>query len=266
MHCSESLRPRAKDDAAHLCCASRAFRDFANEFAKSQSELVPYGLNSIACVLERLVLLLTLSEEAATMNQSIVLKKTLGLIVLILTVVASATTAFAQEVEQRSQISIQGTALVTKNSKDQIPSNEATKSGGLLLGYSYQFSRWFGSEANYGYTRNTQNFITLGGPSSLQLVAHIPMNVRNFRPYLLGGGGALVFDPTDKFIVTGADQQTRGAFVYGGGANFDITSSFGVRAEYRGLVYKVPDFGLSQLNLDKFTHLAQPSVGFFFRF
>src|SRR5262252_8484031 len=209
------------------------------------------------------------------MNQSIVSKKTLGLIALILTVVASATTAFAQEVEQRSQISIQGTALVTKNSKDQIPSNEGTKSGGLLVGYSYQFTRWFGAEANYGYSRNTQNFITLGGPSSLQanfhevtgaLVAHIPLNVRAVRPYVLGGGGALVFDPTNKFIVAGADRQTRGTFVYGGGANFDLTRNFGVRAEYRGLVYKVPDFSVDTLNLDKFTHLAQPSVGFFVRF
>src|SRR5262245_43780326 len=209
------------------------------------------------------------------MNQSIVSKKTLGLIVLILTVVASATTAFAQEVEQRSQISIQGTALVTKNSKDQIPSNEATKSGGLLVGYSYQFSRWFGAEANYGYTRNTQNFITLGGPSSLQanfhevtgaLVAHVPVNVRGVQPYVLGGGGALVFDPTEKFFVTGAERQTRGTFVYGGGANFAITKTFGVRAEYRGLVYKVPDFGVDRLNVDKFTHLAQPSIGFFVRF
>jgi hypothetical protein len=164
--------------------------------------------------------LLAQSEEATTtMNQSIVSKKTLGLIVLILTVVASATTVFAQEVEQRSQMSIQGTALVTKNSKDRIPSNEATKSGGLLVGYSYQFSRWFGAEANYGYTRNTQNFVTLGGPSSIQanfhevtgaLVAHIPVNVRSVRPYVLGGGGALVFDPTEKFIVSGADRQTRG--------------------------------------------------------
>jgi opacity protein-like surface antigen len=220
--------------------------------------------------------LLAQSEEATTtMNQSIVSKKTLGLIVLILTVVASATTAFAQEVEQRSQISIQGTALVTKNSKDRIPSNEATKSGGLLVGYSYQFSRWFGAEANYGYTRNTQNFVTLGGPSSIQanfhevtgaLVAHIPVNVRSVRPYVLGGGGALVFDPTEKFIVSGADRQTRGTFVYGGGANFDITKNFGIRAEYRGLIYKVPDFGLDSLNLDKFTHQAQPSVGFFLRF
>ena len=98
------------------------------------------------------------------------------------------------------------------------------------------------------------------------LVAHIPVNVRSVRPYVLGGGGALVFDPTQKFIVTGAERQTRGTFVYGGGANFDITKNFGVRAEYRGFVYKVPDFGLDTLNLDKFTHLAQPSVGFFVRF
>jgi opacity protein-like surface antigen len=208
------------------------------------------------------------------MNRSIVSKKALGLIVVVVAIAASTTTVFAQ-VERPSQISIQGTALITKSSNDQIPSNEASKSGGLLVGYSYQFSRWFGAEANYGYTRNTQKFVTFGSPSSIQanfhevtgaLVLHIPVNVRSVRPYVLGGGGALVFDPTEKFIVSGADRQTRGTFVYGGGANFDITKKFGVRAEYRGLVYKVPDFGLDSLNLDKFTHLAQPSVGFFVRF
>jgi opacity protein-like surface antigen len=208
------------------------------------------------------------------MFRSTILKATLGLVAGIAAVATSATSALAQ-VEQPSQISVQGTALITKTSNDQIPSNDATKSGGLLVGYSYQFSRWFGAEGNYGYSRNTQNFITLGGPSSVQanfhevtgaLVAHLPLNARSVRPYVLGGGGALVFDPTDKFIVTGADRQTRGAFVYGGGANFDVAKNFGVRAEYRGLVYKVPDFGADRLNLDKFTHLAQPSVGFFFRF
>ena len=76
----------------------------------------------------------------------------------------------------------------------------------------------------------------------------------------------MVFDPTDKFVITGAERQTRGTFVYGGGANFDITHNFGVRGEYRGLIYKVPDFSVQSLNPDKFTHLAQPSVGFFFRF
>jgi opacity protein-like surface antigen len=211
------------------------------------------------------------------MNRSIVSKNALGLIAVIFAIAASVSTVFAQAEKpaQPSQISIQGTGLVTKNSKDQIPSNDVTKTGGLLVGYSYQFSRWLGAEGNYGFTRNTQNFVTLGGPSSIQadfhevtgaLVAHIPVSARSVRPYVLGGGGALVFDPTEKFFVSGADRQTRGTFVYGGGANFDITKNFGVRAEYRGLVYKVPDFGLNSLNLDKFTHLAQPSLGFFVRF
>jgi opacity protein-like surface antigen len=213
-------------------------------------------------------------QEEKKMIRPIVSKNGLVLFAVVVALAASATSALAQ-VEQPSQITVQGTALITKSTTDQTPSNDASKSGGFLVGYSYQFSKWFGAEGNYGYSRNTQNFLTLGGPSSLQadfhevtgaLVVHIPVKVRNFRPYALGGGGALVFDPTEKFTVSGAERQTRGTFVYGGGANFDITRNFGVRAEYRGLVYKVPDFNVDRLNLDKFTHLAQPSLGFYFRF
>jgi opacity protein-like surface antigen len=179
------------------------------------------------------------------------------------------------QVEERSQISIQGTGLFTKSTNDQTPTNKATNSGGFLVGYGYQFNNWLGAEGNYGYTRDTQNFLSFGGPTSLQtdfhqvtgsLVVHIPVHVHGVRPYALAGGGAIVFDPTEKFVVSGADRQTRGTFVYGGGANFDITRNFGLRAEYRGLVYKVPDFNVSGLAPDKFTHLAQPSFGFFFRF
>jgi len=97
-------------------------------------------------------------------------------------------------------------------------------------------------------------------------VAHIPVRVANIRPYALAGAGALIFDPTDRYLLNGVDRQTKPAFVYGGGFNFDLTRNFGVRAEYRGLVYKVPDFSLNNLNLDKVTHLAQPSIGFFVRF
>jgi opacity protein-like surface antigen len=260
--------------SGHHIGAARTSRDFASEFAKSQPGLGAHCLNSIAYLLASLLLDLAQCMRRQKMNRSMISKKVVGLIPVVLGVILSATTVFAQ-VEQPSQISIQGTALITKSSNDQIPSNDASKSGGLLVGYSYQFSRWFGAEGNYGYSRNTQNFVTLGGPTSLQadfhevtgaLVAHIPVNVRSVRPYVLGGGGALVFDPTEKFVVNGSERQTRGTFVYGGGVNFDVTRHLGVRAEYRGLVYKVPDFGLDSLNLDKFTHLAQPSVGFFVRF
>ena len=209
------------------------------------------------------------------MKSSILKNAFLGLVVVVAGIGGSATSALAQ-VEQPSRISIQGTGLVTRSFKDELPSYDATKSGGLLVGYSYQFTRLFGAEGNYGYTRNTQKFNTTGGPSSVEsdfheitgaLVVHIPAgDQRVVEPYALGGGGAVVFDPTDRFIGTGAERQTRGAFIYGGGANFRVTKNFAIRTEYRGLFYKVPDFEVDTLNLDKFTHLAQPSVGFVFRF
>jgi outer membrane immunogenic protein len=203
-----------------------------------------------------------------------VLRNAVGLATLLVAISFSATTGFAQ-VESPSRISIQGTGLFTRSLNDQIPSNEASKSGGFLVGYSYQFNKWIAAEGNYGYSRNSQNFVTLGGPSAVQtdlheaigsVVVYLPGGNRNIQPYALGGGGAVIFNPTDKFVVAGTDRQTRGAFVYGGGANFRISNNIAFRAEYRGLLYKVPDFGLDQLNLDKFTHLAQPSAGIVFRF
>jgi opacity protein-like surface antigen len=98
------------------------------------------------------------------------------------------------------------------------------------------------------------------------LILRLPSHARRVRPYVLGRSGALIFEPTAAHAASGAQRQTRMAFVYGGGADFDMTARFGLRAEYRGLIYKAPDFGDDTLNVDKFTHLAQPSVGVFFRF
>lgn len=184
--------------------------------------------------------------------------------------------AFAQ-VEHPAQISIQGTALITKDSTAASTSttHRSTESGGLLVGYSYQFNRWAGAEGNYGFSRNTQRYVAAGSASSIEtdihqvlgsFMFHIPVAAEKLRPYALAGGGALIFNPTDRFAVGGIDRQTKAAFVYGGGVDFGLTPNFGVRAEYRGFVYKVPNFTINSLNLDKVTHLAQPSVGFFVRF
>jgi len=211
------------------------------------------------------------------MKTSIVSKRGLGGLVAVVVALFVFSTAAMAQVENPSQITVQGTALITKDSTADSGSisRQSTKSGGFLVGYSYQFNSWAGAEGNYGYARNTQNYFGSIGQSSIQanmhqltgsFVAHIPVHFANVRPYALAGAGALIFDPTDKFAVSGVERQTKATFVYGGGVNFDLTHNFGVRAEYRGLVFKVPDFTLNSLNLDKVTHLAQPSLGFFFRF
>ena len=195
-------------------------------------------------------------------------------IVSIAALFAFATTAMAQ-VEQPSQISIQGTGIVTKDTVDGSNSQRSTKSGGLLVGYSYQFNRWAGVEGNYGFTRNTQNYFGSTGQASIRsdihevtgsFVAHIPAHIAKVRPYALAGAGALVFDPTGGPTVARVARQTKAAFVYGGGVDFDLGSNYGVRAEYRGLAFKLPDYSVNSLSIDKVTHIAQPSVGFFVRF
>lgn len=187
---------------------------------------------------------------------------------------AFAATAVAQ-VEQPSQISFQGTGIVTRDTEVGSSSQRSTKSGGLLVGYSYQFNRWAGVEGNYGFTRNTQNYFAPTGQSSIRadihevtgsFVAHVPTRIAGVRPYALAGGGALVFDPANGPAVAGLARQTKPAFVYGGGVDIDLGHNFGVRAEYRGLAFKLADYTLDNLDLDKVTHIAQPSVGFFVRF
>jgi opacity protein-like surface antigen len=80
--------------------------------------------------------------------------------------------------------------------------------------------------------------------------------------------GAAIFDPTGTSggSVPGAGRQGRGAFLYGVGADYTLTRHFSVGAEYRGFVYKEPDFGLRALNTDSWTHTARPSAGIVFHF
>src|SRR5256712_10098184 len=199
--------------------------------------------------------------------QKSILAATTGLVLF-------ATAAMAQ-VEQPSQINIQGTALITNDSTTDSATHRATQSGGLLVGYSYQFNQWAGVEGNYGYTRNTQNYFGSFGQSGIRadlhevtgsFVFHIPVRVAHVRPYALAGGGALIFDPVDNFLTNGIDRQTKGTIVYGGGFKLDRAGNIAVSARYRRLVLEGPDFTLNALNLDKVTHLAQPSVGFYFRY
>jgi opacity protein-like surface antigen len=179
--------------------------------------------------------------------------------------------------EARSEISLQGTGFFTKDSSGQGINRTTTNTGGFLVGYRYHFNRWLAGEANYGYDRNTQRYFSTGGFSRVQsdvhtatadVVVNLPFAVSRFGPYVLGGGGSLVFHPTGNTggFLPGADTQAVGAFLYGGGVNYTLTKHWSLRAEYRGYVYKDADFGIRALNTDSWTHTAEPSAGVVFRF
>ena len=181
-------------------------------------------------------------------------------------------TVAAQEI--RSEFSVEGTGLFTKSNSGNGIQNGATDSGGLLIGYRYNINRWVSAEADYGYGRSTRLYSgNLPGRVQANLhqitgeaVVKLP-GFAKLQPFVLAGGGALVFDPTGagtNFV--GASQQTSGAFLYGGGADYYLTRHWGIRAEYRGYVYKAPSFGVTSLKTDSWTNLAEPSAGVVFRF
>jgi outer membrane immunogenic protein len=177
--------------------------------------------------------------------------------------------------ETRSEISVQGTGFFTKDTDGNGIRDHVTNTGGFLVGYRYNFNRWLAAEANYGYDRNTETYFGSGlgrvqsnvHQATGAAVVKLPSFAR-LQPYALAGGGALVFDPTGNAggSFTGATWQARGAFVYGAGADYAFTRHISLRAEYRGYVYKAPDFNVTSLNTDSWTHTAQPSAGIVFRF
>jgi len=179
--------------------------------------------------------------------------------------------------ESRSEISVQGTGFFTQDTSGEGVSRTTTNAGGFLVGYRYHFNRWLSGDANYGYDRDTQRYFSTGGLSRIQSDVHtvtadavisLPFRISRLSPYVLCGGGRLVFLPTGvgSVFVSGSDTQAKGAFLYGAGVNYSLTRHWSLLAEYRGYVYKDADFGVKSLNTGSWTHTAQPSAGIAFRF
>jgi len=185
---------------------------------------------------------------------------------LIAILCGGALMAFAQEYSKQD-VTVQALGSFVKTTTDKGVEQSATNSGGVLASYRYFFNKNNGAEVNYAFTTNTQAYSGLGVDThshevSAAYVFRVPL--KHFTPFLLAGAGGLVFDPKD---FAGASSQARAAFVYGGGADINVSSHVFVRAEYRGLVYNSPTFGVVDFNgADRVTHRAEPSIGFGYRF
>lgn len=178
--------------------------------------------------------------------------------------------AFSQETPARQDATVQAFGSFVRSTTDNGVQQNATNSGGILGSYRFFFTDHQGVELNYGYALNTQNYALAGGTTGLNTHSHeataayvLRFPGRRITPFVLAGAGALVFDPTD---VPSANTQARAAFLYGGGADFNISKRVFFRAGYRGLIYNSPNFDVPALNVDRLTHRAEPFGGIGYRF
>lgn len=145
----------------------------------------------------------------------------------------------------------------------------AGPSAGVFGSLHQSFTPWLGYNVHFGYSRftehysNAEQFIpnsTSSLPAQSSFVrGNLRTNMydltvsaviegprtRRFSTFTEVGGGGLFFTPLSTGL--GASGQTRPAVVFGAGANFKLRPKWDLRAEYRGLLYKSPDFNIADI-------------------
>jgi len=195
-----------------------------------------------------------------------------GITMIVAGVLLLGMPAFSQSEEgSRSEVSAQFFGKFVHSSNKDGVQQSSSNSGGILAAYRFFFSRHHGIEANYSYSRSTATYSFDSGTSGVGANRHewsgayvLRFPIRSVTPFFLAGAGGLTFAPLNS---PGASTQTRAAFVYGAGANVNMTHHVFIKAQYRGFVYNSPTFNLAaNRGADRVTHLAEPSVGLGVRF
>lgn len=181
--------------------------------------------------------------------------------------------------EGRWDVGLSAAGLIAKQTNGNGTTQIPTTNVGFLATGRFRFAKKSALEANWGHGDDTQKYVT----STLQYRAPTtiseftgayvltPMETKRFKPFVLVGGGALVFNPNNLFIneVQSGPQgvrQTRPAILYGGGVDYHLISFLALRLQYRGLFYSPPNFQQPGLFTGGHGHLAEPAVGLVVRF
>jgi len=188
--------------------------------------------------------------------------------------------AASQEVEHFNvSMNAAGVFSKTSNSSNGSLTLKPTNSVAQFGTFRWRLNRFHALELNIGHTMNSQVY-TLA-PNNFRVATGItefsgayvlsPKRTEHWEPFLLGGAGALRFNPDNTYIngllsLFPVKKQTEIGFLYGAGTDYIFWKFLAVRLQYRGLIYKAPNFGQPNLATHVKGHLAEPAVGIVVKF
>jgi len=199
--------------------------------------------------------------------------KKIAFIVFLLAISAAAGSAQ----ESRQDISVSGTAIIEPfiASSTNVEVNSTTGYG-ALASYRFMLTPTSALEANYGityenkihYYANPNNYNVPLRTQEISGAFVKSFVFKNWNPFVEAGPAAVIYLPIRNtgLQLLDAKQQTSVGALYGAGFAYEVSPSFDIRAEYRGLVTKVPTFGFSQLNTNKWWNIFEPAVGVAYHF
>jgi outer membrane immunogenic protein len=189
----------------------------------------------------------------------------------------AACAAAGRAQESRQDISLSGTALIEpfiESSSDvQV---DSTPAYGALVSYRFMMTPTAALEANYGITYENSigltrypNYYKVLTRTQEMSGAFVKSFVfKNWNPFLEAGPAGMIFLPILNSGTTTHDtkQQVEVGGLYGAGFAYEISPSFDIRAEYRGIVVKVPNMGLTDLATNRWYNISEPVVGVAYHF
>jgi opacity protein-like surface antigen len=199
------------------------------------------------------------------------MKKTMWLGVLML----SAAAGYAQE--SRQDVSFSGTGSFGPTVYGAANVHQSmTGALGLVLSYRYMVTPRSALELNYSFMQDSQKYSTSFEPyarihSRMQEAtgAYVySQTFKRYNPFLEVGLGGLIFTPV---LDQGTNLLgTKGGFnltgLFGGGLAYELSPSWDIRAEYRGFITKMPYFGRSDFNTNRYEVISQPTIGVAYHF
>ena len=191
--------------------------------------------------------------------------------------------------------SFNGAAVFTKGSDGNGIKQSATTGSNYFGTFRFKFKPKHSLVFDYGRAKNSQVYQTGIDFHELTTISeysgayvYSPFQKGRFEPFVLAGGGVLRFSPRSTWVVLpdftnnvpdrvqinlNATKQTELAFLYGAGVDYRLSQRFAVRMQYRGFLYRAPDFNVTTVSggaVSFFTgskgHMAEPSIGLVVRF
>jgi outer membrane immunogenic protein len=186
-----------------------------------------------------------------------------------------AVPVFAQE--SRQDISVSGSMINAPFASGNAVQLHATPGYGGLVSYRFLLTPHGGLELNYQYDQNVQRFCCSFGSYMIHTRfeefsgAYVyTFNFRNWNPFIEGGPAGFIFSPIDdaKSQTFDVSRSTVVGAMYGAGFAYEISPSFDIRAEFRGLVMKTPSFNYpsADWSTNVYYNIYDPVVGVAYHF
>jgi outer membrane immunogenic protein len=187
----------------------------------------------------------------------------------------SAAAGYAQESRQDASFSGTGIFGPTIHGAANVVQSQ-TGAAGLLVSYRYMVTPHSALEANYSFAQNSQKFI-VGNAYNYRIHSRMQevtaayvysLNFKRYSPFAQVGVGTLIFTPVlDAGTNVLGTKSTKGiAGVFGGGVAYELSPSFDIRLEYRGLLTKTPNFGKPDLSTSRYEIISMPALGVAYHF